>query len=130
MFKTGDHVVVGVKDSFIVHKISNRDSEISVTIIGKLPIECGFEYFGYIPEYESHKVKNTVIISNQHLQKFSIHRKYLHEHAIVITQDNALRIAYKADGMQCVTCDDFVLMAGPNFEDQHFMCIRCKSNRY
>lgn len=118
----GDRVNCRIKYGVIINPYDNDYDNIQTfDVIG---IDSGGCYL-YVPHY--FYIKNTSIIDSEQCSYFKIHKKFINEHAIYISENMIDHIQSKIDGCFCVCCGLFCYMSKPNQYDNSLICWECNN---
>lgn len=127
----GDHVVCKIKDGSIIARHERCEDRITLTIAGRIMLdENTWEYVAYVPEYEAAGMKSTFRIRPELARRYGAHPKFIGELGISLRKNNIIKISHRADGMNCINCDEFYDKAEPNQEDGTLVCYSCRQNPY
>lgn len=132
-FDVGDRVVCKVRNKCLAARHERADDRITLTIICNCFIDDETtEYIAYVPNDELSYLTSdgTYSVTPKVADLYGIHRKYIGERAITLRKNNIFKVAFRADGMSCVKCDEFFDKAEPNQEDGTLVCYLCRQNPY
>jgi hypothetical protein len=120
--KTGDRVECCIQSNTIVAP----DEDHETTRFFEIVSTDNYGYYLFIPYYMY--INGTTIADLARCQKLGIHPRFGNEKIIYIT-DNLVHKTRKSDGMCCMHCKDFTLMAEANQPDgTTFICWSCRDN--
>lgn len=122
--KPGDRVDCRVRSAIIVSPYKGYDEERTFEVVAT----DSYGYYLFVPVYLS--LKGSVIADANQCKLLGIDRKFLDEQIIYIQENLICRVHSKLDGMRCVRCTDFYVMASPNQDNDTFMCWSCRNNPY
>lgn len=127
----GDHVVCKTRDGVLIARHERSDDRVTLTVIGRQLIEEGtWDYVAYVPEYQFGTIASSFRIRPVFATNFGIQKKYIGELGVTFRRSNVIRLAYKADGLNCSKCEEFFRMATGNQEDGSLICYSCRQSPY
>jgi hypothetical protein len=118
----GDRINCRIKNGLIINPYDNNYDDIyTFDVIGK----DSEGYYLYVPHYLY--IKYAYIIEPQQCNYLKIHKKFINQNVLFITENMIDKVQSKIDGCFCINCGLFCYMAEPNSYDNSLTCWECKN---
>ena len=122
--KPGDHINCCIKDCIVVSPYQEYDDVLTFEIVSK----DNFGYYVYVPHYIM--LKGTFQFNENQCKKLNIDRRFYNQTFTHIQDKFIQQVKSVLDGMCCIKCGEFFIMAAPNQDNGTLICYSCKVNLY
>jgi len=122
--KPGDRVDCRVKSNNIIVSYGEYDVTRTFEVVHVDDEGC----YVFIPCFIY--INGGITLDAAKARRMGVDPRFVGEKISYIAESSICKVSYVLDGMKCIKCQDFFIMAEPNTPEGEFWCRSCRANPY